>query len=162
MVQRQAASLPPHGSFNRIRSVAPVYPIMVSRAHACAPKRHLDRSRALVMSPGMLRRDISRPFYYYYYYYYFKAHQHKAAGRKTRLDIRNYGCKIMVINRIRSVVPVYPIMVSRAHACASKRHAIGSTGSADQQTDRPGARFTKYLTTILRLSYDNAKVTIEL
>ena len=24
----------------------------------------------------------------------------------------------------------------------------------------PGARFTKYLTTILRLSYDNAKVTI--
>ena len=27
---------------------------------------------------------------------------------------------------------------------------------------RPGARFTKYLTTILRLSYDNAKVTIDL
>ena len=27
---------------------------------------------------------------------------------------------------------------------------------------RPGARFTKYLTTILRLSYDNAKVTINL
>ena len=26
----------------------------------------------------------------------------------------------------------------------------------------PGARFTKYLTTILRLSYDNAKVTIDL
>jgi len=26
----------------------------------------------------------------------------------------------------------------------------------------PGARFTKYLTTILRLSYDNAKVTINL
>ena len=24
--------------------------------------------------------------YYYYYYYYF-AHQHKAAGRETRLDI---------------------------------------------------------------------------
>jgi len=22
----------------------------------------------------------------------FKAHQHKAAGRKTRLDIQNYGC----------------------------------------------------------------------
>jgi len=62
MVQRQAASLPPHGSFNRIRSVARVYPIMVSRAHACTPKRHLDRLRALVMSPGMLRRDISRPF----------------------------------------------------------------------------------------------------
>jgi len=28
--------------------------------------------------------------------------------------------------------------------------------------DRPGARFTKYLTTALRLSYDNAKVTIDL
>jgi len=26
----------------------------------------------------------------------------------------------------------------------------------------PGARFTKYLTTILRLSYDNATVTINL
>ena len=26
----------------------------------------------------------------------------------------------------------------------------------------PGARFTKYLTTVLRLSYDNAKVTIDL
>jgi len=25
-----------------------------------------------------------------YYYYFFKAHQHKAAGRKTRLDIQNY------------------------------------------------------------------------
>jgi len=27
----------------------------------------------------------------YYYCYYF-AHQHKAAGRKTKLDIQNYGC----------------------------------------------------------------------
>jgi len=26
----------------------------------------------------------------------------------------------------------------------------------------PGARFTKYLTTILRLSYDNAEVTFDL
>jgi len=29
-------------------------------------------------------------------------------------------------------------------------------------TTKSGARFTKYLTTILRLSYDNAKVTIDL
>ena len=29
-------------------------------------------------------------------------------------------------------------------------------------TERSAARFTKYLTTILRLSYDNAKVTIDL
>jgi len=28
--------------------------------------------------------------------------------------------------------------------------------------EKPGARFTKYLTTILRLSYDDAKVTIDL
>jgi len=26
----------------------------------------------------------------------FKAHQHKAAGRKTRLDIQNYGCIIII------------------------------------------------------------------
>jgi len=31
-----------------------------------------------------------------------------------------------------------------------------------QHIDWPGTRFTKYLTTILRLSYDNAKVTIDL
>jgi len=29
---------------------------------------------------------------YYYYFFIFSAHQHKAAGRKTRLDIQNYGC----------------------------------------------------------------------
>jgi len=28
----------------------------------------------------------------YYYYFIFKAHQHKAAGRKTSLHIQNYGC----------------------------------------------------------------------
>ena len=27
-----------------------------------------------------------------YYYYYCLSHQHKAAGRKTRIDIQNYGC----------------------------------------------------------------------
>ena len=31
---------------------------------------------------------LDKSVYYYYYY----AHQHKAAGRKTRLDIQNYGC----------------------------------------------------------------------
>ena len=30
--------------------------------------------------------------YVYYYYYIYFSHQHKAAGRKTRLDIQNYGC----------------------------------------------------------------------
>jgi len=37
-------------------------------------------------------RHTGSSYYYYYYYYYFEAHQHKAAGRKTRLDIQNYGC----------------------------------------------------------------------
>jgi len=30
-----------------------------------------------------------------YYYYFFKAHQHKAAGRKSRLDIQN--CIIIIL-----------------------------------------------------------------
>jgi len=34
--------------------------------------------------------------------------------------------------------------------------------SAGVRHYKPAARFTKYLTTILRLSYDNAKVTIDL
>jgi len=28
---------------------------------------------------------------------FFKAHQHKAAGRKTRLDIQNYGCNVLLL-----------------------------------------------------------------
>jgi len=39
----------------------------------------------------------------------------------------------------------------------AKVRASGKWGAV-----RPGARFTKYLTTILRLSYDNAKVTTNL
>jgi len=35
---------------------------------------------------------LYRPAYYYYYYYCYLSNQHKAAGRKTRLDIQNYGC----------------------------------------------------------------------
>jgi len=40
-------------------------------------------------------------------YYYFLAHQHKATGRKTRLDIQNYGrngnllCYHVVVERNR-------------------------------------------------------------
>ena len=39
-------------------------------------------------------QSVSQSYYvyYYYYYYFFKGHQHKAAGRKTRLDIQNYSC----------------------------------------------------------------------
>jgi len=36
-----------------------------------------------------------------YYYYYFKAHQHEAAGKKTRLNIQNYG--VVERNRISSL-----------------------------------------------------------
>jgi len=36
------------------------------------------------------------------------------------------------------------------------------TVSCFSNRKNPGARFTKYLTTILRLSYDNVKVTINL
>jgi len=52
---------------------------------------------------------LYKSVYYYYYYFFdpgtqfprsflqslllfFKAHQHKAAGRKIRLDMQNYGC----------------------------------------------------------------------
>jgi len=46
---------------------------------------------------------------------------------------------------------------------SSGRHVVGLIVQIARQTFRePGARFTKYLTTILRLSYDNAKVTIAL
>jgi len=31
-------------------------------------------------------------FIYYDYYYYCYYHKHKAASRKTRLDVQNYGC----------------------------------------------------------------------
>jgi len=40
----------------------------------------------------------------------------------------------------------------------TSRYRVETTG----RMDRAGARFTKYLTTILRLSYDNAEVTIDL
>ena len=35
---------------------------------------------------------LYKSVYYYYYYCYYLAHEHKATGRKTRLDIQNYGC----------------------------------------------------------------------
>ena len=48
---------------------------------------------------------------WYLRHYYYLAHQHKAAGRKTRLDIQNYGCNgsllcyhgVMERNRISSL-----------------------------------------------------------
>jgi len=40
--------------------------------------------------------------------------------------------------------------------------AIGGAYRLAARGAIPGARFTKYLTTILRLSYDNAKLTIDL
>ena len=39
---------------------------------------------------GAFRLETNPGSYYYYYYYY--ANQHKAAGRKIRVDMKNYGC----------------------------------------------------------------------
>jgi len=56
---------------------------------------------------------------YYYYYRYFLAHQHKAAGRKTRLDVQNCGCsgnllwKSNVVSRVYSVINIYCIIHGR-------------------------------------------------
>ena len=58
--------------------------------------------------------------------------------------------------------------VRRANAGSATLSAYvdSSTQSCSSCLDkiytRSGARFTKYLTTILRLSYDNGKVTIDL
>ena len=42
---------------------------------------------------------------YYYYYYYYLSDQHKTAGRKTRLDIQNYGCSgnLLMQGRLRHI-----------------------------------------------------------
>jgi len=45
---------------------------------------------------------------------------------------------------------------------AATTHELLSRVRQYAPRSRHGARFTKYLTTILRLSYDNAKVTIDL
>jgi len=49
-----------------------------------------------------------------------------------------------------------------AQGRASSVALTAGVGGSTQTCVLPGARFTKYLTTILRLSYDNAKVTIDL
>ena len=47
--------------------------------------------------------------------------------------------------------------------CLARLYCIGfSTLTGKTKQTKPWARFTKYLTTILRLSYDNAIVTIDL
>jgi len=51
----------------------------------------------------------------------------------------------------------------RADLRISSRHDLLATRKLQLTvTKKPGPRFTKYLTTILPLSYDNAKVTIDL
>ena len=53
---------------------------------------------------------------------FFLAHQHKAAGRKTRLDIQNYGCNgkllsdhgVVERNRISSLHQMRPIVTAAA------------------------------------------------
>jgi len=58
-------------------------------------------------------------------------------------------------------------MVADQSGALKTRRRVKSTGHRTDEealrSDRePGARFTKYLTTILRLSYNNAEVTIDL
>jgi len=50
------------------------------------------------------------------------------------------------------------VVVAFGAALATQLAQVGSSARLRSS----GARFTKYLTTILRLSYDNAKVTIDL
>jgi len=58
------------------------------------------------------------------------------------------------------------VLVSRVLASVSRLclqlRSPGSISGPECWPRSPGARFTKYLTTILRLSYDNVKVTIDL
>jgi len=62
-----------------------------------------------------------------------------------------------------AVVERMPRDVTHAGAMAFQLHHYTTTQDVVHCThSRPGARFTKYLMTILRLSYDNAKVTIDL
>jgi len=68
---------------------------------------------------------------------------------KTRLDIQNYGCNGNLLC-CHGVVEKTAFPLCRATERRWKRNVVSL-----------GARFTKYLTTILRLSYDNAKVTID-
>jgi len=51
---------------------------------------------------------------------------------------------------------------ARCSAANANSHVDTDVESWAQTSQIPGARFTKYLTTILRLSYDNAKVAIDL
>ena len=67
-------------------SMEPMEESQVQRCNHYATRPH--------MACGIRLRsyDPLLPYKYVYYYYYFLAHQHKAAGRKTRLDIQNYHC----------------------------------------------------------------------
>jgi len=68
------------------------------------------------------------------YYYYFLAHQHKAAGRKARLYIQNYGCNTNLLcdhgvverSRISSLqshgkVNLFIIIIDTGHLHSEKR-----------------------------------------
>jgi len=58
----------------------------------------------------------------------------------------------------------YSYLLTHWLTLSARRATLYTNAGKVTQTDwwKPGARFTKYLTAILRLSYDNAKVTIDL
>jgi len=54
-------------------------------------RRYRRETHALRCSAPLKLRPYGAIQICFYYYYYFKVHQHKATGRKTRLDIQNYA-----------------------------------------------------------------------
>ena len=78
--------------------------------HWASTSLHQDRI-LIGSSVADLAHETNRPRYIIIII--FKAHQHKAAGRKTRLDIQNYGCNgnllcyhgVVERNRISSAEP---------------------------------------------------------
>ena len=57
--------------------------------------------------------------------------------------------------------PILRIVMNSGTGIFGKRVAVGQNAK-EGTIGKPGAKFTKYLTTILRLSYDNAQHTIDL
>ena len=70
----------------------------------------------------------------------------------NRVNSRNdFGHDDSTINIVMVIIIIIIIIITARCRCA------GSSAISDA-----GARFTKYITTVLRLSHDNAKVTIDL
>ena len=78
----------------------------------------------------------------------------------TTVDFPAYfeGSELVVVGRLRPAAKRLSVKVSGSSTQVKSTRSRSTVFSRTES----GARFTKYLTTILRLSYDNAKVTIDL